>query len=64
MAHETAQIEKETEARSKQAAADREKAIRDFSKAVGGAEGGAGQNPYSTAVGIGQLTRSPIPAPS
>ena len=58
VAHETAQIEKETDARAKTAAADREKAIRDFAKAVGGAEGGAGQNPYSSAVGIGQLTRS------
>ena len=58
IAHETAQIEKETDTRSKAAVAEREKAIRDFSKAVGGAEGGAGQNPNSSAVGIGQLTRA------
>lgn len=58
VAHETATIEKESDARSKQAAADREKEIHQFEGRVIGAEGGAGKNPYSSASGYGQFTET------
>lgn len=58
VAHETAQIEKESDARRKAAAADREREIRQFEGRVVGAEGGAGKNPFSSAQGYGQFTSS------
>lgn len=56
VAHETAQIEKESDARAKAAAADREREIRQYETRVVGAEGGAAKNPHSSASGYGQFT--------
>jgi len=56
VAHETAQIEKESDARAKSAADDRAREIAQFENRVVGAEGGTDKNRNSTAAGYGQFT--------
>lgn len=55
---ETAAIRKQAETFARQAEADREKAIRQFSQRVSAAEGGAGKNPNGSAQGYGQFINS------
>jgi hypothetical protein len=58
VAHETAAIERETDARIKSNAAEREKAIRSYLNSIVAAEGGTGPNRAgSSATGAGQFTR-------
>ncbi|MCW1381516.1 phage tail length tape measure family protein [Novosphingobium sp. KCTC 2891] len=54
--HERAQILRQNEEAAKNATAEREREINQFTGRVIGAEGGAGQNPFSTASGFGQFT--------
>lgn len=57
-AEERAKIAKEEATAARTAASERERAINQFNSRVIGAEGGSADNPFSSASGFGQFTKS------